>query len=125
MKPTDIEAQVRQMGNEATARVLRGFFKTGEGLKVIRGQMAPRYFRGRGHKRGGKPSGHRFGDKLLGVVEARLRIYRPTSGAGDVVPRRAAISADLVQVGAGSVNWLDVGPASQGRRPGATKGVDT
>ncbi len=48
-----------------------------QGLKVIRGRTAPRCFRGGGRKRGGKPSGHRHGDKLLGVVEARLRIYRP------------------------------------------------
>ena len=48
-----------------------------QGLKVIRGEIAPRYFRGPGHKRGGKkPSGHRYGDKLLGVVEARYKIYR-------------------------------------------------
>jgi hypothetical protein len=49
-----------------------------QGLKVIRGKIAPRYFRGRGQKRGGKPAGHQYGDKLLGVVEARYRIYRPT-----------------------------------------------
>jgi hypothetical protein len=48
-----------------------------QGLKVIRGKTAPRYFRGRGQKRGGKPSGHQFGDKLLGLVEARWKIYRP------------------------------------------------
>lgn len=48
-----------------------------QGLKVIRGEIAPRYFRGPGHKRGGKkPSGHRYGDKLLGIVEARYKIYR-------------------------------------------------
>jgi len=49
-----------------------------QGLKVIRGSTAPRFFRGPGAKRGGKPSGHRFGTKLLGVVEARRRIYVPT-----------------------------------------------
>jgi hypothetical protein len=46
-----------------------------QGLKVIRGKTAPRYFRGPGQKRGGKPSGHQYGEKLLGIVEARLRIY--------------------------------------------------
>jgi hypothetical protein len=48
-----------------------------QGLKVIRGKTAPRYFSGPGQKRGGKPSGHQFGDRLLGIVEARLKIYRP------------------------------------------------
>src|SRR3954447_19768754 len=48
-----------------------------QGLKVIRGAIAPRMFYGPGHKRGGKkPSGHRYGDKLLGIVEARYKIYR-------------------------------------------------
>jgi hypothetical protein len=48
-----------------------------QGLKVIRGEIAPRYFQGEGRKRGGKkPSGHRYGDKLLGIVEARYKIYR-------------------------------------------------
>jgi hypothetical protein len=49
-----------------------------QGLKVIRGKTAPRYFHGPGAKRGGKPSGHLFGKQLLGVVEARRRIYVPT-----------------------------------------------
>jgi hypothetical protein len=48
-----------------------------QGLKVIRGETAPRYFKGGGCKRGGKkPSGHRYGDRLLDVVEARYKIYR-------------------------------------------------
>lgn len=48
-----------------------------QGLKVIRGETAPRLFRGPGRKRGGrKPSGHRYGEKLLGLVEARYKIYR-------------------------------------------------
>jgi hypothetical protein len=47
-----------------------------QGLKVIRGKTAPRYFSGPGQKRGGKPSGHQYGGKLLGIVEARHRIYR-------------------------------------------------
>jgi len=47
-----------------------------QGVKVIRGKTAPHLFEGRGRKRGGgKPSGHRHGNKLLGVVEARLKIY--------------------------------------------------
>jgi hypothetical protein len=49
-----------------------------QGLKVIRGKIATRYFRGPGAKRGGKPSGHKFGKKELGIVEARRRIYIPT-----------------------------------------------
>jgi hypothetical protein len=48
-----------------------------QGLKVIRGKTAERLFSGVGRKRGGKkPAGHRFGNKLLGVVEARYKIYR-------------------------------------------------
>jgi hypothetical protein len=47
-----------------------------QGLKVIRGKIAPRYFHGRGQKRSGKPSGHQFGRKLLGLVEARYQIYK-------------------------------------------------
>jgi hypothetical protein len=46
-----------------------------QGLKVIRGKTAPHLLRGRGQKRGGKPAGHRYGDRLLGVVEARTKIY--------------------------------------------------
>lgn len=49
-----------------------------QGLKMIRGKTAPRYFRGPGAKRGGKPSGHSFGKKQLGVVDARRLIYVPT-----------------------------------------------
>lgn len=47
-----------------------------QGLKVIRGAIAPRSFGGRGHKRGGKPAGHQFGNRLLGIVEARQQIFR-------------------------------------------------
>ncbi|MGL6072839.1 MAG: DUF6939 family protein [Fimbriiglobus sp.] len=47
-----------------------------QGLKLIDGKIAPRYFRGQGHKRGGIPRGHQFGDKLLKIVEAREKIYR-------------------------------------------------
>jgi hypothetical protein len=47
-----------------------------QGLKVIDGKIAPRYFSGQGRKRGGKPRGHRYGDKLLKIVEAREKVYR-------------------------------------------------
>ncbi len=49
-----------------------------QGLKIIRGQTAPRYFRGPGAKRGGKPSGHLFGTKQLAITDARRLIYIPT-----------------------------------------------
>jgi hypothetical protein len=46
-------------------------------LKVIRGAIAPRFFKGKGAKRGGgKPSGHRYGDQVIGYVEARYKIYK-------------------------------------------------
>src|SRR5262249_29165396 len=49
-----------------------------QGLKVIRGATAPRLFSGGGRKRGGgKPSGHRLGRKLLGILEARYKISLP------------------------------------------------
>src|SRR5918911_782261 len=47
-----------------------------QGLKVIRGKTAPQHFRGKGSKRGGKPAGHRYEDRLLDIVEAREKIYR-------------------------------------------------
>jgi hypothetical protein len=47
-----------------------------QGLKLIGGKIAPRFFSGQGHKRGGVPRGHRYGDKLLKIVEAREKIYR-------------------------------------------------
>jgi hypothetical protein len=47
-----------------------------QGLKVIHGKTAPRYFSGPGQKRGGKPTGHQYGTRLLKIVEARERIYR-------------------------------------------------
>jgi hypothetical protein len=47
-----------------------------QGLKLIDGKTAARYFSGQGHKRGGKPRGHQFGTKLLKIVEAREKIYR-------------------------------------------------
>lgn len=47
-----------------------------QGLKVIDGKTAARYFSGPGRKRGGKPRGHQFGDTLLKLEAARERIYR-------------------------------------------------
>ena len=47
-----------------------------QGLKVIRGAIAARYFSGPGQKRGGKPAGHQYGKQLLKIVEAREKIYR-------------------------------------------------
>ena len=47
-----------------------------QGLKVIRKKTAPRYFRGPGKKRGGKPEGHLYGKKLLSLIEARYKIYK-------------------------------------------------
>lgn len=51
-----------------------------QGLKVIRGKIAPRFFEGGGQKRVGKPRGHQYGDstRLLGLEEARRKIYIPT-----------------------------------------------
>ena len=50
-----------------------------QGLKVIKGKIEPRYFSGIGKKRGGKPSGHKFGEerRLLKIEVARRRIYIP------------------------------------------------
>lgn len=47
-----------------------------QGMKVIRGKTAPHLFRGRGQKRGGKPAGHLYNGRLLGIVEARLKLYK-------------------------------------------------
>ena len=47
-----------------------------QGLKGINGKIAPRYFSGPGRKRGGKPRGHQYGDRLLNIVDAREKIYR-------------------------------------------------
>jgi hypothetical protein len=57
----------------ATSDTVEGVW---QGLKVIRGRTAPRYFAGPGRKRGGKPAGHQFGRALLKIVEAREKIYR-------------------------------------------------
>ena len=50
-----------------------------QGLKVIRGKVAPRFFQGSGQKRVGKPRGHQYGEssRLLGLEEARRKIYLP------------------------------------------------
>ena len=50
-----------------------------QGLKVIRGKIAPRFFEGSGRKRAGKPRGHQYGEstRLLDLVEARRAIYIP------------------------------------------------
>ena len=50
-----------------------------QGLKVIRGKIAPRFFEGSGQKRVGKPRGHQYGksSRLLGLEEARRKIYIP------------------------------------------------
>jgi hypothetical protein len=47
-----------------------------QGLKLIGGKIAVRYFSGQGSKRGGVPRGHQYGDRLLKIVEAREKIYR-------------------------------------------------
>jgi hypothetical protein len=47
-----------------------------QGLKIIDGSIAPRFFKGGGTKRGGKPLGHQFGEKVLKIVESREKIYR-------------------------------------------------
>lgn len=61
---------------DGTADSVEGIW---QGLKVIRGKTAPRYFHGGGRKRGGKPAGHQFGKekRLLTLTEARRRIYIP------------------------------------------------
>lgn len=50
-----------------------------QGLKVIRGKTAPRFFEGRGRTRAGEPIGHKYGNsaRLLGLVDARRKIYIP------------------------------------------------
>lgn len=47
-----------------------------QGLKLIGGSIALRFFRGQGCKRGGIPRGHQYGEKLLNIVNAREKIYR-------------------------------------------------
>jgi hypothetical protein len=57
----------------ATSDTVEGIW---QGLKVLRGGIAPRYFSGPGRKRRGKPAGHQYGDALLKIVEAREKICR-------------------------------------------------
>ncbi|MCA9015456.1 MAG: hypothetical protein KDA77_09030 [Planctomycetaceae bacterium] len=48
-----------------------------QGLKIIRGKTAPHLFKGRGKKRvQKKPAGHQYGNKLIGYLEARYKIYK-------------------------------------------------
>ncbi len=75
LSPMWVHGGIPVPGTSETSDTVEGVW---QGLKVIRGKTAPRFFRGPGAKRGGKPSGHLFGKKLLGVVEARRLIYVPT-----------------------------------------------
>jgi hypothetical protein len=74
LSPMWVHGGIPVPGTRETSDTVEGVW---QGLKVIRGKTAPRYFRGPGAKRGGKPAGHLFGKKLLGVVEARRLIYVP------------------------------------------------
>jgi hypothetical protein len=74
LSPMWVHGGIPVPGTAETSDTVEGVW---QGLKVIRGKTAPRFFRGPGAKRGGKPSGHQFGKKLLGVVEARRLIYVP------------------------------------------------
>ncbi len=49
-----------------------------QGLKVIDGKIDINYFKGKGRKRRGNPSGHLLGDKIVRYKEAREKIYLPT-----------------------------------------------
>ena len=75
LSPMWVHGGIPVPGTTETSDTIEGVW---QGLKVIRGKTAPRFFRGPGAKRGGKPSGHQFGRKLLGVVDARRLIYVPT-----------------------------------------------
>jgi len=46
-----------------------------QGLKILSGGIATRYFKGGGRKRPGKPQGHLYGKKQIGYVEARRKIF--------------------------------------------------
>lgn len=48
-----------------------------QGLKIIKGRIDKRYFRGKGRKRRGRTSGHFYGDRDLSYIEARKKIYVP------------------------------------------------
>jgi hypothetical protein len=49
-----------------------------QGLKIIKGRVDESYFKGKGRKRQGQPTGHKYGDKKLGYVQARNKIFLPT-----------------------------------------------
>ncbi len=59
----------------ATADSVEGIW---QGLKILDGAIDPSFFTGKGRKRRGRPSGHRFGDRVLGYVEARKLVYIPS-----------------------------------------------
>jgi hypothetical protein len=75
LSPMWVHGGIPVPGTNETSDTVEGVW---QGLKVIRGKTAPRYFRGPGGKRGGKPAGHLLSKKLLGVVDARRLIYVPT-----------------------------------------------
>ncbi|HYD41719.1 MAG TPA: hypothetical protein VEB43_12905 [Anaeromyxobacter sp.] len=60
---------------EATADSVEGIW---QGLKILDGETDPSFFTGKGRKRRGRPSGHRFGARVLGYVDARRLIYIPS-----------------------------------------------
>ncbi len=49
-----------------------------QGLKIIKGKIDPSYFRGKGRKRYGIPTGHLYGGSKINYSEARKKIYVPT-----------------------------------------------
>ena len=49
-----------------------------QGLKIIRGRIDESYFRGKGRQRKGRVQGHLLGEKKMGYVEARNRIFVPS-----------------------------------------------
>lgn len=49
-----------------------------QGLKLFAGEIDQAFFVGKGRKRRGRPEGHRFGDRVLGYIEARRSIYLPS-----------------------------------------------
>ncbi len=49
-----------------------------QGLKIIKGKTDFSYFHGKGRKRLGRPSGHLYKDRRIGLIEARKKIYVPS-----------------------------------------------
>jgi hypothetical protein len=49
-----------------------------QGLKVINGETDYKMFNKRAKKRRGDVQGHQFGENLIGIIEAREKIYVPT-----------------------------------------------